>query len=119
MKEFWTTGITIKYAIGANNKLIGWNAKCKFYGGNFMGSDSIEGIINNRYLESSMTEAIDHILDTLKTFGIKLCTEIEETKYMGFALYRDEDEKYYTKELLQQIKDEADRRGWKCYIEIE
>jgi len=119
MKEFWTNGITIKYAIGDKNKLIGWVAKCKFYGGNFMGSNSIEGMISNRYLEPTITEAIDHILDTLKTFNIKLCTEIVEIKYMGFALYRDENEKYYTIELLQQIKDEAERRGWKCYIEIE
>ena len=118
MKEFLTTGITVKHGY-INQDRIGWSAECKWQGEDFMQPGYMEGIIQTRYLESTITEAIDHILDTLKTFNIKLCTEIVEIKYMGFALYRDENEKYYTIELLQQIKDEAERRGWKCYIEIE
>jgi len=119
MKEFWTTGITVKYAIGAENKLLGWVAECKFYGGYFNTNGCMEGTIRTRYLEHTITEAVDYVLDCIRTFGIKLCSEIEEMKVMEFALYRDENENYYTEELLQMIVDEAERKGWKYYVEIE
>jgi len=115
MKEFLTTGITVKHGY-INQDKIGWSAECKWQGEDFMQPGYMEGIIQTRYLESTITEAIDYVLECIKQFGIKLSSEIKEMKELGFALYRDENEKYYTIELLQQIKDEAERRGWKYYI---
>ena len=118
MKEFWTTGITVKCGIGDQNKVIGWSAECKWYSRKFMENGCIEGEIGTRYYEPTITEVIDYILECLRMFGIKLCNEIEEMKEMGFALYSNEERNYYPKEVLQIIKDEAERRGWKYYIEL-
>ena len=117
MKEFLTTGITVKHGY-INQDRIGWSAECKWQGEDFMQPGYMEGIIQTRYLESTITEAIDYVLECIKQFGIKLCNEIEEMKEMGFALYSNEERNYYPKEVLQIIKDEAERRGWKYYIEL-
>ena len=116
MKEFLTTGITVKHGY-INQDRIGWSAECKWQGEDFMQPGYMEGIIQTRYLESTITEAIDYVLECIKQFGIKLCNEIEEMKEMGFALYRDEEEEQPEK-VLQIIKIEAERRNWKCYVEI-
>jgi len=62
-------------------------------------------------------EAIDYVLEYIKQFGIKLSSEIEEMKELGFALYRDEEEEQ-PEEVLQIIKIEAECRNWKYYVEI-
>jgi len=89
MKLLWTTGIELNYGYAGQGSY-GWTASCKWQGGDFAQSGYMEGTINTRYFEKTITEAIDYVMECIKSFGIKPCNEVEEMKdTMEFALYRN------------------------------
>lgn len=112
MNLAWTTGITVY------NTEDGWSASCDWQFGKHMESGCMEGTIGTRYCEESLQKAIDYVLDCMDKMGVKRSDEVEELNdVLGFALYYDEEsEEELTEWLKAEIKNEADRRGWKCYI---
>ena len=120
MNELWTNNITIKYVLEyiVQNKeaIVGYVAECQWSDNKTSNEKSIQGTISNKYYVSTISEAIDNVLDSLKTFNIKLCTEIEETKHMDFILFKGK--KCFKIDEVENIMiQEAKRRGWKYYVE--
>jgi len=56
------------------------------------------------------------VLDYLKVFNIKLCTKIEEIKYMEFVLFQGKN-CLKIDEVINAIYEEAKCRDWKYYVE--
>ena len=56
------------------------------------------------------------MLDYLKVFNIKLCTKIEEIKYMEFVLFQGKN-CLKIDEVINAIYEEAKCRDWKYYVE--
>lgn len=112
MDKASTTGITVHHTED------GWVASCDWRRGKHMESGCMEGTIGTRYYEKSLQKAIDYVLDCMERMSVKRFDEVEELNdILGFALYyNEESEEELTKELKTEIKNEADRRGWKCYI---
>ena len=112
MNEIWTTGITVK------NSEYGWIASCKLRYVETIKSGCMEGTITTKYFEKSLSEAIDYVLHSMKQMNVKRSDEIKEMNdILGFALYYDDESiEDLTDELKEEIKIEADKRGWKCYI---
>ena len=112
MDKAWTTGITVCHIED------GWYASCDWKFGKHMESGCMEGTINTRYYEKSLVESIDYVLNCMERMGVKRSDEVEELNdILGFALYYDEESKdELTEEIKAEIKNEGDRRGWKCYI---
>ena len=117
MNELWTNNITIKYALEEKERIIGYVAECQWQD-NKSSDKSIEGTISNKYYVHTIAEAIDNVLDCLKVFNIKLCTEIEEIKYMEFVLFQGKN-CLKIDDVTNAIVNEAKRRSWKYYVEIE
>lgn len=115
MSKIWTTGITVK------NSEDGWCASCKWRSGEFAKSGYMEGEIATRYYEPTITQAIDYVLEFMDRMGVKKSDEIEEMKdVLDFDLYYEgyeDEEDCLPSEIQNIIKDEAEHRGWKCYIE--
>jgi len=120
MNDLWTDNITIKYVLEyiVQNKeaIVGYVAECQWSDNKTSNEKSIEGTISNKYYVPTITEAIDNVLNSLKTFNIKLCTEMEETKHMDFILFKGK-KCLKTEEVENIIIQEAKRRGWKYYVE--
>lgn len=112
MNLAWTTGITVHHTED------GWSASCDWQFGKYMESGCMEETIGTKYYEKSLTDSIDYVLDCMERMGIKRSDEVEKLNdVLGFALYYDEEsEEELTEELKIEIKNEANRRGWKCYI---
>jgi len=110
MNKIWTTGITVK------NGEDGWVASCKWECGKFGQSGYMEGEITTRYYEPTITQAIDYVLEMINRLGIKRTDEIEIMKEeLEFSLFYIEKE-FIFKDTINIIKVEANRRGWKTYI---
>lgn len=106
------TRITVK------NSNYGWIAWCDWISGNIAEEGNIEGMIATRYYEASLTEAIDHVLEFMNKMGVKRSDEIEMEGILGFDLYYEEDDEDTLSEELQKvIKEEAEKRKWRCIIE--
>ena len=73
MEKYWTKEIIVDYKI-AFNKNYAWSAKCKWQ------SDNGKGVIETKEYKSSVTEAINCILENLQDFGIELLAEIGRGK---------------------------------------
>jgi len=116
MNELWTNNITIKYVLEEKERIIGYVAECQWSDNKTSNEKSIEGTISNKYYVPTITEAIDNVLNSLKTFNIKLCTEMEETKHMDFILFKGK-KCLKTEEVENIIIQEAKRREWKYYVE--
>jgi hypothetical protein len=111
MEKIWTTGITVK------NGEDGWLAECKWSSGKFGQSGYMEGEIATRYYEPTLEQSIDYVLNCMNVMNVQRTDKIDNMKdELGFALYRDE-ENENREEILTQIKKEAAKRGWRCYIE--
>lgn len=112
MNDIWATGITV------SNNDYGWIAWCDWQSGKFAEEGYVEGKIATRYHESSLTEAIDHVLEYMNRMGVKRSDEIEEMKdSLGFDLYYEtDDEDALSEDLRKVIKEEAESRKWKCYL---
>jgi hypothetical protein len=104
--RLFCTGITVDY------KKDGWVASCHWLSGYFAEDGRVEGTIKNYYIEDSLSEAIDYVLETMNHIGVEMCKEND----MKFALYTI-DEKQYPQPILQLIRDEAVRRGWEYYFD--
>jgi hypothetical protein len=110
MNEAWTTGITV-----INNEY-GWTAECKWQYGEVGKAGCMEGTICTTYYESTLDQAINYVLECMKIMNVKRTDEITIMKdLLGFSLYTDDDIEQ-SGDALQQLKSEAEKRGWKSYI---
>lgn len=108
MGKYYSTGITVDYGYAGNDKM-GWTAKCGWQDGKFAENGTMVGSIQTKYYENSISEAIDYVLDTMKEFNIKQCSEIMD---MNFALFRENEDKSIENSTLEIMKQEALNRNW-------
>jgi len=102
--------IVVKYGYSGSNKY-GWWAKCHWQDNKFCEPKTVEGNIRTRYAETTITEAIDAVLEVVNSFGLKLNKE--------FSLFYEGDEENTEypppegwKLILQR---EAGNRHWRTY----
>lgn len=106
MSEIFTTGIEVKM-----DPESGWSASCEWQCGKFAESGCMQGTIETKYYENSLSEAIDYVLDCMKQMNVKRSDEIDRIKdVLGFALYSSGNPHEYS-----AIKEEASKRGWNFY----
>ena len=104
----WTEGITVETMDQE------WKISAEFQRGLFAQSDFTEGKIYPRYLNSSLAEAIDVLLDSMKKQNIVPSYEMPKLNdVLKFALYSKNNSSKENK----IIKEEAKKRGWE-YHEI-
>jgi hypothetical protein len=118
-KLLWTTGVTVNYQQDKDGTLK-WVADCTWKDRNLLKDGCIEGKIQTRYYEESLEKSIDSILEMIRRFDIKLCTEIPELLEVmgGFDLYCGEDDgENWSKEAMLKVKEEAERRMWRHYCD--
>ena len=92
-----------------------WVANLDWRQGEITNEDCTEGTITTSYFVSTLSYAIDLVLEKMNQFGIK-------EHPMGFALLYSEDgenqEPSAPKDFKEVLKKEADKRGWKSYHNI-
>lgn len=109
MYDLWCMGITVRHDDE------GWIAECQWTGLKDK-NICVEGIIATHRYCDTLPEAIDYVLECMKYMNVQRCNEHERIKRAAqFALYQDE-ENEHNPEVLRQIKEEAAKRGWECYI---
>ena len=113
MKEVaWTTGITLSHIEE------GWFATCYWRCGVSHKPGDMEGSINTRYCNESLSDAIDYVLACMSHMNVKRSDELEELKSMGFALYYEDDSiEALSEAFKQEMRNEAHKRGWRTYEE--